>query len=486
MTAVDAGSRPGLRRGVRLTHDPVRGQHALLYPEGVLLLNETAGAVVSHCGGDTVTAIAAELRRTYDNVAVDDVLELVRDLVDRRILTVDPTESMLKASRTSLERHEGRLDHEVVPGPPRQPVPTGLLAELTYRCPLRCTYCSNPVQLSAYRDELPTAAWLRVLTEARDLGVLQVHLSGGEPLLRPDLTDLVAHARRLGLYTNLVTSGVPLTGSRLAALAEAGLDHVQLSIQDADPGAADAVAGIAAHDRKRTAAALVRRHGIPLTVNAVLHRGNIGRLPEIAAFGVRLGADRLELAHTQFYGWGWQNRAALLPTREQVARAQLDAAAVRDRYGDDVEIIYVAADYYGGRPKPCMSGWGARQLVVAPNGAVLPCPAAGQIRDLGVHSVRFDSLADIWYAGAAFNRFRGTRWMPEPCRSCALREVDFGGCRCQAYQLTGDAAQTDPACALSPHHHLLTGLVAAAQITDAEADTGAAADPPVAAPRRWR
>jgi pyrroloquinoline quinone biosynthesis protein E len=204
---------------------------------------------------------------------------------------------------------------------------------------------------------------------------------------------------------------------------------------------------------------MVDRYAIPLTVNVVLHAGNIGRLPDIAALGVELGAGRLELAHTQFYGWGWRNRAALLPTRQQVARAQQDVAAVRDRFGDQVEIVYVPPDYHSDRPKPCMHGWGLRQLAIAPNGDVLPCLAAGQIPDLGVENVRGGSLADIWYSSPAFNRFRGTRWMPEPCRGCALRDVDFGGCRCQAYQITGDAAQTDPACGLSPHHHLLTDLV---------------------------
>jgi pyrroloquinoline quinone biosynthesis protein E len=442
-------SRPGLRAGVRLIYDQVRGQLALLYPEGVLLLNETAGAVLARCSGRTVAAIATDLDRAYDGVTLDDVVELVAELVVRRVLTVDGT------GRPACPPRSERQD-----GPPaRQPVPTGLLAELTYRCPLKCTYCSNPVELAPYRDELSTDEWLRALDEARRLGVLQVHLSGGEPLLRRDLSRLVGHAHRLGMYTNLITSGIPLRDETLTALAESGLDHLQLSIQDADPSAADAVAGMPAHRRKLAAAALVRRHGIPLTVNVVLHAGNIGRLPQIAALGVELGAGRLELAHTQFYGWGWRNRAALLPTTQQMARAQHAVAAVRDRFGDQVEIVYVPADYHGDRPKPCMHGWGMRQLVVAPNGDVLPCLAAGQIPDLGVENVRERSLADIWYSSPAFNRFRGTQWMPEPCRGCALRDVDFGGCRCQAYQITGDAAQTDPACGLSPHHHLLTDFV---------------------------
>ena len=466
MSAIGAASRPGLCPGVRLAHDPVRDQLALLYPEGVLLLNETAGEVLRRCTGGTVAAIAEDLGDLYAGVSVDDVVALLDELVDRRVVTVDGSGRPARPPRPGGER----------PETPRHPVPTGLLAELTYRCPLKCAYCSNPIELAAYADELPTGDWLRVLDEARRLGVLQVHLSGGEPLLRRDLSELVAHANRLGMYTNLVTSGIPLTEAALSALATAGIDHLQLSIQDSDPVAADAVAGLPAHARKRAAAAMVRRHGIPLTVNAVLHAGNIDRLRDIAALGVELGADRLELAHTQFYGWGWRNRASLLPSPEQVERARQDVAAVRDRYGDRVEIVHVAPDYHGDRPKPCMHGWGMRQLVVAPNGDVLPCLAAGQIPDLGTENVRDRALGDIWYASPAFNRFRGTDWMPDPCRGCALREVDFGGCRCQAYQLTGDAARTDPACGLSPDHGLLAAVVSDA----ARGDTG----PPV--PRRVR
>ncbi|MGN9908571.1 pyrroloquinoline quinone biosynthesis protein PqqE [Phytohabitans sp. LJ34] len=451
MSAVDAADRPGLRPGVRLTYDPVRDQHALLYPEGVLLLNETAAEVLARCGGGTVAEIAARLSEEFDGVPVDDVAALLDDLVRRRLVTVSGDGRPVQPLAAPPAEWT----------PPREPVPAGMLAELTYRCPLHCTYCSNPTTPSD-RPEMSTEDWSRVLDQARSLGVLQVHFSGGEPLLRADLAALVARAHRLGLYSNLITSGIPFDDKAMGSLAAAGLDHVQLSIQDADPAAGDAVAGLRAHDRKRAAAALVRRYGLPLTVNVVLHAGNVDRLAAIADLAVELGADRLELAHTQFYGWAWRNRAALLPTAEQLARAGAAAAGVKERYGDRVEIVYVAADYHGTRPKPCMQGWGRRQLVVAPDGSVLPCLSAAQLPGLGVVDARTADLAWIWYESPAFNRFRGTGWMPAPCRDCALREVDFGGCRCQAYQLLGDAALTDPACDLSPHHGVLTDLMTGA------------------------
>ncbi|HWE92088.1 MAG TPA: pyrroloquinoline quinone biosynthesis protein PqqE [Pseudonocardiaceae bacterium] len=337
--------------------------------------------------------------------------------------------------------------------------PLGLLAELSYRCPLRCAYCSNPVALHDYAEELSTDQWRRVLSEARQLGVLQLHLSGGEPLLRRDLVDIVAHAHDLGMYSNLITGGQALTGARLTALADAGLDHVQISLQDVDPVAADAVAGKPVHHRKLAAAALVAASNLPLTLNVVLHRGNIDRAGSIIDVAVGLGADRLELANTQYYGWALVNRAALLPTAAQVAEAEQAVRAARQQLDGTPEIVYVLADYHDDRPKPCMSGWGSRQLTVAPTGAVLPCPAAAQIPNLGIVNVRDAPLADIWFDSPAFNRFRGTDWMAEPCRSCPRKEIDHGGCRCQAFQLTGDPAATDPVCSLSPHHDLVTAVV---------------------------
>ncbi|MCC9311501.1 pyrroloquinoline quinone biosynthesis protein PqqE [Kitasatospora sp. RB6PN24] len=452
MTAAPAAVLPGLRKGVRLVHDPVRGQSALLYPEGVLLLNDTAAAVLRHCDGQRDAGrLTTRLGAEYDGVDGAQVVALLADLAERRLLTLDGTGAPVRAHTAA-----GPGD-----GPLRPPAPLGLIAELTYRCPLQCTYCANPLELARYREELDTAQWLRILDQARELGVLQVHLTGGEPLLRRDLVDLVAHARQLGLYTNLVTSGIPLAAGRAAELADAGLDHVQLSLQDADANSADAVAGLAAHDRKLAAAGQLTAAGLALTVNAVLHRGNLSRLGALADQAVALGADRVELAHTQYYGWAWLNRAHLTPTEEQVRQAESDAAAARERHAGRAEITLVAADHHSGTVKPCMNGWGGRQLVVNPDGAVLPCLAAAQLPGLPVPSATAEPLAAIWHDSPAFNRFRGTDWMPEPCRSCELRELDHGGCRCQAFQFTGDPAATDPACRLSPHHHLVTAPVPA-------------------------
>jgi pyrroloquinoline quinone biosynthesis protein E len=332
--------------------------------------------------------------------------------------------------------------------------PLGLLAELTYKCPLHCPYCSNPVTVPR-AAELTLHEWCRVLAEARQLGVLQLHLTGGEPLTRPDLTPLVAQARDLGFYVNLVTSGVGLDERRASELAHAGLDHVQLSMQDADRMAADEVAGARVFDRKLAAARAVTAAELPLTINVVLHRGNIGRIGPIADLAATLGAERLELAHTQYYGWGLLNRSALLPTRDQVVAAEHAVAHARATYGDILEILYVVADYHESYPKPCMHGWGRRHLVIAPDGRVLPCPAAAQIVGLGIETVRERPLNEIWHHSPAFTRYRGYGWMSEPCRSCPRKEIDFGGCRCQAFQLTGDASRADPVCQLSPDNHLV-------------------------------
>jgi len=434
--------RPGLAKGVRLVHDPVRGADALLYPEGSLLLSGPAPDVVRACDGRRdLAGIVAHLARIYDGVHENDVRELVVDLISRHLLADG-------GWAATPENCAGS------PGGPG-PLPIGMVAELTYRCPLRCGYCSNPLQADPVRDELATGEWLGVLDQARDLGVLQVHFSGGEPVLRPDLADLVAHARALGLYTNLITSGVGLSAARVDRLVAAGLDHVQLSVQHAEAPAADAIAGLRAHERKIAAAGLIRQTGLPLTINVVLHAANVDALPAIADFAAGLGADRLELAHTQYYGWGLRNRAALIPTADQIRRSGRAAAEVHARYGAAMEIVYVEPDHHTGRPKPCMNGWGARQFAVTPTGAVLPCLAAQQLPGPPAPTVRGGRLADIWYRSELFERFRGTAWMPSPCRDCALREVDFGGCRCQAFQLTGDAAATDPACSLSPDHALL-------------------------------
>jgi pyrroloquinoline quinone biosynthesis protein E len=338
--------------------------------------------------------------------------------------------------------------------------PLGMLAELTHRCPLHCPYCSNPVELAARSAELSTPDWLTVLDQAAALGVLQVHFSGGEPLARPDLPELVARARRLGCYTNLVTSGLGLSEAVADELVRSGVDHVQLSVQDADPDEADRVAGTRAHQLKRRAADVVNRAGLPLSVNVVLHRHNIARVGAIVELAEQLGADRLELANVQYYGWALRNRAALMPTREQLAAAEPEVRAAKERLSGRMDVVHVVADYHDAHPKPCNYGWGSRQLTVAPNGDVLPCPAATAIPDLEVSNVRQASLAEIWYDSPSFNAFRGTEWMQEPCRSCSRKTVDLGGCRCQAYLLTGDAAATDPVCSLSPHRGLVDAVLA--------------------------
>ncbi len=332
----------------------------------------------------------------------------------------------------------------------------GLLAELTHRCPLQCPYCSNPLALERAGVELDTAAWLGVLEQAAALGVLQVHFSGGEPTARKDLVTLVRRATELQLYSNLITSGVLLDAALLAALVGAGLDHVQLSFQDAEPGEADRFGGLrGGHAGKLRAAALVRDAGLPLTLNFVVHRQNLSRVDAMIALGETLGADRIEVAHAQYYGWGLVNRAALLPSRAQLDAATATVAAARERLKGRMAIDYVPPDYHAERPKSCMGGWARRLMNVTPSGRVLPCHAAETLPGFAFPSVRDSTLAEIWRDAPLFRAFRGTEWMPEPCRSCDMREVDWGGCRCQAFALTGDAAATDPVCTLSPAHGVL-------------------------------
>ena len=333
------------------------------------------------------------------------------------------------------------------------PAPLGLLAELTHRCPLGCPYCSNPLALDAPKDELDTAAWARVFREAAALGVLQVHLSGGEPGARRDLVEIAAAAHEAGLYTNLITSAVGLTDATLGRLAEGGLDHVQISIQDSEPDSADHIAGYrGAFARKQALAAAAVRLGLPLTVNMVVHRANIGRIAAMVDLAVSFGAGRIEIAHAQYYGWALKNRSALMPSREQVAEAVAAVDALRKQYQGRIVIDAVVPDYYARYPKPCMGGWGRRSLNVTPSGKVLPCHAAEVIPGLEFWSVRDRALADIWRNSPAFNAFRGTEWMRDPCQTCPKRKDDFGGCRCQAFLLTGDARNTDPVCQLSPLH----------------------------------
>ena len=337
--------------------------------------------------------------------------------------------------------------------------PLGLLAELTHRCPLGCPYCSNPLALEKRDDELDTATWARVFGEAAGLGVLQVHLSGGEPGARRDLVEIAASAREAGLYTNLITSGVGVPTRTMRDLWEAGLDHIQVSIQDSDAVSADHIAGYKdAFQRKHALAAEAVRLGLMLTVNLVVHRANIQRIGAMVDLALALKASRIEIAHVQYYGWALKNRGALMPTREQVERAADEVEALRRRHQGRIVIDAVVPDYHARFPKPCVGGWGRRSLNVTPSGKVLPCHAAETIPGLEFWNVRDHSLADIWASSPAFNAFRGTDYLPEPCASCERREIDFGGCRCQAFALTGDARATDPVCHLSPAHELVAGM----------------------------
>lgn len=341
------------------------------------------------------------------------------------------------------------------------PPPLALLAELTHRCPLACPYCSNPLDLIARDNELDTATWARVFQQAADLGVLQLHLSGGEPAARRDLPDLVAAARQAGLYVNLITSGIGLTTDRLDALDAAGLDHVQLSLQGVRASVADMIGGYkGGFDRKIELAHAITARGLPLTLNAVMHRRNLDDLPETIALADQLGARRIEIACVQFYGWAQANRTALLPTREQVATAKRIVADAVPAYRGRMVIDFVPPDYYADYPKPCMGGWGTTGLNVTPDGTVLPCHAAATIPHLTFQRVTDTPLAEIWQSGPAFNAFRGHDWMPDPCRSCARRDIDHGGCRCQAMALAGDATATDPVCRLSPDRPVVDALLA--------------------------
>ncbi len=345
--------------------------------------------------------------------------------------------------------------------------PLALLAELTHRCPLRCLYCSNPVELTRASAELTTAEWARVFDEAAALGCLQVHLSGGEPTARRDIVAITAAAHEAGLYTNMITAGVLLDAALMARLKEAGLDHVQLSVQDSDPQGAERIGGMkGAQPRKEAAARMVRDAGLPLTLNAVVHRQNLHNLPRLIDLALAWGAGRLEVAHVQYYGWALANRDALLPTRDQLDDATRIVDAARLAHRGRLVIDYVVPDYHASRPKACMGGWGSRFLAVSPAGRVLPCHAAESISGMEFPSVRDTSLRDAWENSAAFNRFRGTDWMPAPCRGCDHAERDWGGCRCQAFALTGDAAATDPACGLSPHHGLLAAALSEATTTE--------------------
>lgn len=332
-------------------------------------------------------------------------------------------------------------------------IPLAVLAELTHRCPLQCPYCSNPLELDRAGSELTTDEWRKTLGELAAAGVLQIHFSGGEPTARKDLAEIVRHANDVGLYTNLITSAVLLTKDKLKELADAGLCHIQISFQGSEATVADRVAGLAnSHEKKIQVARWARELGLPLTVNAVMHRQNLHQLRDVIQMAVDLDADRLEIANVQYYGWALKNRAALMPTLDQIEECTRIVEEAEARLKGTLAIDYVVPDYYAIRPKKCMGGWGRQFFNISPSGKVLPCHAAETITGLSFDSVRDHSIAWIWEHSEALNRYRGTAWMPEPCKSCDHREDDYGGCRCQAFALTGNAANTDPACVLSPLH----------------------------------
>ncbi|HEX6824235.1 MAG TPA: pyrroloquinoline quinone biosynthesis protein PqqE [Candidatus Sulfotelmatobacter sp.] len=337
--------------------------------------------------------------------------------------------------------------------------PLALIAEVTHRCPLHCVYCSNPVQLAGTESELSTGDWTGVFQQAGKLGMMHAHITGGEPLARTDVAELVSAARTAGLYTNLITSGIGLNDHRLAALMGAGVDHIQISFQDSREEAANWIAGAKAHAHKIELSRAIRKYKVAFTVNLVVHRQNLDHLEEMIAFIEQLNADRVEIAHAQYYGWALANRAALMPTREQVEKGVAIVAEAEKRLAGRIRIDSVIPDYYAKYPKACMGGWGQKLMLVNPAGKVLPCHAAEVLPQMTFENVRERPLQWIWEESESFQRFRGESWMPEPCRSCDHRAEDFGGCRCQALLLTGDAAATDPACSLAPKHSLIESAV---------------------------
>ena len=357
--------------------------------------------------------------------------------------------------------------------------PLAVIAELTHRCPLRCTYCSNPLQLQAAANELDTEAWLQVFTQAAKMGAMHAHFTGGEPLLRPDLEQLVRGAHDAGLYTNLITSAIGLNDRRLAALEESGLDHFQLSFQDCEAEGANAIAGVPVHDKKVAWAKRLATGPFAFTINLVVHRQNLDRLEQLLAFAESFSPQRIEIANVQYYGWALENRAKLMPTREQVDRTIAIVGEAQERLRGKITIDFVLPDYYARYPKACMGGWGERLLLVDPSGDVLPCHAAKIIPGMRFENVRYTPLREIWESSEAFQRFRGEDWMAEPCRSCERRTQDHGGCRCQAFLLTGHAEATDPACSLSPDHALVTERVMEKELVQVGAAPGGEATPVV-------
>jgi len=357
---------------------------------------------------------------------------------------------------------------QTTPTPPTVGPPLWLLAEITYSCPLHCVFCYNPVDYTQSGPELSTEEWFKVLQEARAAGSVQCGFSGGEPLVRDDLELLVAEAHRLGFYTNLLTSGIGLTPERASALKAAGLDHVQLSFQDSTRELNDFLSHTKTFALKQRAAELIQANGWPMVLNCVIHRLNIDYIDKIIELAVDLGAEYLELANSQYYSWAQINRDGLMPSREQLERAERVTNEYRAKLGDKLKIFFVVPDYYETRPKKCMNGWGNVFLTITPDGSALPCHTAKMIKHLDFPNVKTMPVKEIWYDAHAFNHYRGDAWMKDPCRTCDEKEKDLGGCRCQALMLTGDAANADPVCNKSAHHHLVQEAVAYAQVPDAQ------------------
>ena len=453
--AVTPDARPAFERYARLHADGPRGRHVILGPERVYELDAIGVAVLKLCDGrNSLAAIAAELAGIYAapiDIIQRDVAALLQGLADKGVLRDGPPPHPGPArAATSYGQNPGG--------------PAGLLAELTHRCPLQCPYCSNPLDLERANAEMNAQAWAETFRQAAALGVLQLHLSGGEPTARTDFADILKGAVDAGLYTNLITAGVLLDEARFDALAALGLDHVQLSVQDVAPENADRISGYKnGFDKKRQVADWTRARGMALTINAPIHRANIAHLPQIIAFAAEVGAQRIEIAHIQFYAWAERNRAALLPTREQFEETIAIVARAREEHSGRLAFDFVAHDHYSSFPKACMGGWGRSIIVVTPSGRALPCHAAQTLPGLTFENVRERNLADIWRRGAAFEAYRGEAWMQEPCRTCERRTQDFGGCRCQAFAVAGDAAATDPTCKFSGAH----GAFAAVAQTEA-------------------
>ena len=348
--------------------------------------------------------------------------------------------------------------------------PFWLLAELTYRCPLHCVFCYNPLNYAAIQNELTTAEWIKVMREARQLGAAQLGFSGGEPLMRDDLEELVDEAHRLGFYTNLITSGVGLNEKRIQTLKTAGLDHIQLSFQDSTQEMNDFLSSTKTFELKKRVAALIKQYDYPMVMNVVLHRHNLPHIDKIIEMALSLEAEYVELANTQYYGWAMKNREHLIPSHQQLIEAEAIVNQYREKIGKTCKLLFVVPDYFENRPKACMNGWGSVFLGVGPDGAALPCHNAREIPGLDIPNVKHHSMREIWYESKAFNFFRGYEWMQEPCRSCDEKSKDFGGCRCQALMLAGDASKTDPVCSKSPDHGVIEKIIHMAGQTEKKPD----------------